>query len=397
MKIPSTFIPGEGLEEKIEQLALDKQPEEKISFALSAEAAGHTVEISGKEVERYKEVLVSLGYSTSLEKFTVDSRGDSPELREELGNDYLDNHVIIASESQMKDISVLPGSQGYVSSIMQQIPKGLVKSIVHYEALTGKINVLYGSKTVTGVFDHGFKDYSSSAKGLHVIISLDTLSESVKKINSLNNKIDFIKENSLRSIDNNFLEAILAEIHPLTTKYGSIESIKELKTTLDIPVDAEMLYFTHKGHGIFFFNTKEPFLVYNGEKGSKGATAFGILHSSEKSKVMDALVKNGLLNIDKESVFSALEAVAKESLKESVGDYSGLAGFQFYRVFKQFKDNPKIVEKLKKANWYVLRDASYGNIDFGSLPLDIKERITKPRDEAVGSYLKVLNEKAFGE
>ncbi len=363
-------------------------------------AQGSPVEISGKQVSLYKTVLESLGYSTKLEKFTVDSRGDSPELREELGKDYLDNRVILVSEFQLRKPSLLAGNQGYMYNVIfgiQNTALELVKRIVPHEALTGKINLLYGPTSITGLFDPDFKDNPTSIGTLHAILSLDTLTESVKKINFLNNKISFITESSLKTLDKDLLNGILTEIHPLTTKYGSIETIRNL-STVDIPLNEEILYFEHKCRDVFFFNKYTPsmFLVYNGDKKVEPKLPSGveILHGSEKSKIIDHLVKSGFLKIEKENIFKNLESMAKSFLGKQVKDCSELTGFHFYKIFKKYKDSPRIAGKLKETDWYLLRDACYGNIEFSSLPLQLKEIITSPKDEAVGSYLKLLNEKS---
>lgn len=350
-------------------------------------ATGRPVEVSGKQAELYKTILESLGYSTKREKFTVDSRGDSPELREELGKDYLDNRVILVSEAQLRDVFLLQNNPGYMAQMIQQIQKDLVKKITPHEALTGKVNVLYCQTSVTGLFDKDFKDYPCSTGGLHVNIVLDTLAESVRKINSLNNKIGFIKENSLKNLDKNMVDGILAEIHPLTTKYGSIESVRN-SNIIDTPLSGSIHYFSHKGHDIFFFNSKNPFIVYNGEEIK--AEALTSLRSSEKSKVIDLLVKNEFLKIEKDMIFANLESMAKSTLGIQAPESLNTEGFHLYKVFKKVKDRSEVMEYLKKSGWYLLRDACYGNIEFSSLPLELKEMITKPKDDVVKGYLKLL-------
>lgn len=375
-------------------------PTKSLSKYCEIPANGSPIEISGKQVDLYKTVLETLGYSTRLVKFHVDSRGDSPELREEFGKKYLDNKIIIVSDAQVKKYSLLENNPGYMYSIMSEIRDKaleLVKRISPHEALTGKVNILHGQTSITGIFDADYKDTTTSTGTLHAVLSLDTLTESVKKINFLNNKISFITESSLKSLDKDLLNGILIDIHPLTTKYGSIETIKNL-STIDIPLGQEILYFEHKGRDVFFFNKQTPnmFLVYTGDfeltKDSRGK--FEILHGSEKSKIMDYLVKNGFLKIEKENIFKNLESMAKSFLGEQVKDCSGLTGFHFYKIFKKYKDHPAIAGKLKETDWYLLRDACYGNVEFNSLPIILKEMITSPRDEAVESYLKLLKEKS---
>jgi hypothetical protein len=377
-------------------------PTNSLSKYCEIPARGVPVDISGKQADLYKTVLESMGYSTKLDKFTIDSRGDSPELREELGKDYLDNRVIIVSESQIKKSSMLPmldGNPSYVHRIADQVQNTaseLVKRITPHEALTGKINLLYGPTSILGLFDPDFKDNTTSTGTLHAVLSLDTLTESVKKINFLNNKISFITESSLKTLDKDLLNGILTEIHPLTTKYGSIETIRNL-STVDIPLSEEILYFEHKGRDVFFFNKYTPsmFLVYNGDKKVEPKLPFGveILHGSEKSKIMDHLVKGGFLKIEKENIFKNLESMAKSFLGKQVKDCSELTGFHFYKIFKKYKDSPGIAGKLKETDWYLLRDACYGNIEFSSLPLQLKEIITSPSDEAVKTYIDLLNNK----
>jgi len=373
--------------------------EKSLSKYCEIPANGISIEISGKQVDLYKTVLEILGYSTKLEKFHIDSRGDSPELREELGKNYLDNRIIIVSDTQVKRYSLLENNPSYMYNIMSEIKDNaleLVKRITPHEALTGKVNILYGQTSITGIFDPDYKDTATSTGTLHAVLSLDTLIESVKKINFLNNKISFITESSLKSLDKDLLNGILTDIHPLTTKYGSIETIKNL-STIDIPLGQDILYFEHKGRDIFFFNKQTPnmFLVYNGDvelaKDSRGK--FEILHGSEKSKIIDSLVKNGFLKIEKENIFKNLEAMAKSFLNERVGGCSELTGFHFYKIFKKYKDHPEISGKLKEKDWYLLRDACYGNVDFSTLPVIIKEMITSPKDEAVKTYIDFLNSK----
>ena len=374
-------------------------PTNSLSNYCEIPAHGSPVEISGKQVDLYKTVLENLGYSTKLERFTVDSRGDSPELREELGKNYLDNRAILVSEAQFRKFSLLEGNQSYMHNVIfgiQHTAIELVKRIAPHEALTGKINLLYGPNSITGLFDPDFKDNATSTGTLHAVLSLDTLTESVKKINFLNNKISFITESNLKTLDKDLLNGILTEIHPLTTKYGSIETIRNL-STVDIPLSGEILYFEHKGRDVFFFNKYTPsmFLVYNGDKKVEPKLPFGveILHGSEKSKIMDHLVKGGFLKIEKENIFKNLESMAKSFLGKQVKDCSELTGFHFYKIFKKYKDSPGISGKLKETDWYLLRDACYGNIEFSSLPLQLKEIITSPSDEAVKTYIDLLNNK----
>lgn len=374
------------------ELKIEKILEGENKKYCETQAQGRPVEISGKQVGLYKTVLENLGYSTNLEKFTVDSRGDSQELREELGKGYLDNRVIIVSEAQLNNLSLLSGNPSYVAQVVSQVPKELVKKITPHEALTGKINLLYGQYSVTGIFDEDFKDQPSSVNGLHIILALDTLTESVKKINSLNNKIGFIKENSLKSLDKNLVEGILAEIHPLITRYGSIEPVKN-SNIIDQPLKENMLCFSHKGYDIFFFDGKSPFVVYHGkEVESKTLVA---LPSYGKSEIIDFLVKNEFLKIEKDIIFAALEAMAKSSLENRAPECLNTTGFHFYKVFKKYKDIPEVVDNLNKAGWHLLRDVCYGNIEFSTLPLEIKKKITRPRDKAVEAYLRFMEEKTL--
>lgn len=352
---------------------------------------GAHIKILGKEVENYKAALESLGHSTDLDEFTIDSRGDSPELREKLGEDYLDNRVIIVSEKQLKELSLMPGNPNYMGEVISEISKDLIKKITPYEALVGKVNLLYDSKSITGIFDPSFRgETPSHTEGLCVTLVLDTLTEAVKKMEALNNKIGLINETSLKELDKDLLENILNEIHPLTTKYGSIEPIKDLNTTVHMPIKEGILYFRHKGYDIFLFNNEELFLVYHGKKIRSKASQVKTLHSSNKSEIIDLLVKNEFLNIERENLSNHLEATARTVLKEKAPN---LAGFQFYKAFKQFKDNPGIVERLKEENWYLLRDLCYDKVEFTSLPLEVKELVTKPRDDFVDKYLRLLNEK----
>jgi len=354
---------------------------------------GANIEISGKEAENYIEVLESLGYSTNIDKFTVDSRGDSPELKEKLGYDYLDSRVIIVSERQLEKPCLLQNNSIYTDKVISRIPIDLVKKITPYEALVGNIDLLYGSKSIVGLFDSGFKDTNYNRESLYLRIVLDTLNGSVKKINDLNTKIGFIKESGLKDLDKDFLDQILTEIHPLTTKYESIEQIRDLNTIVGIPIKEELLHFKHKDYDIFLFNIeKEPFLVYSGKK-IEAKQEFKILHVSEKQEITDTLFKNGFLKM-KENLFDTLEDVARSVLDDQVKSDSGLEGFQFYQKFKQVKDDPEIIAKLEEANWYLLRDLCYGKVEFDSIPLEFKEMTTVPRDETVKKYLKLLNEKS---
>ncbi|MBM3199596.1 hypothetical protein FJZ53_01575 [Candidatus Woesearchaeota archaeon] len=375
----------------------DNLPTKSLLKYCEIPARGNPIEISGKQVGLYKEVLKSLDYCTERERFTIDTRGESPELREDLGRHYLDNRVILVSEAQLRKPSMLDGNQSYVHKVVEQIQNTaleLVKKITPHEALTGKINLVYDATSLIGIFDEDFKGTASTG-GMHAVLSLDTLAESVKRINFLNNKIGFITESSLKNLDKELLNNILAEIHPLTTKYGSIESIKNLNV-IDVPLqENEILYFNHKSRDVFFFNKYTPsiFLVYNGNT-IEQKLPFEHLQASEKSKIMDSLVKNKFLKVEKENIFKNLEAMAKTFLKEEVKDCSDLTGFHFYKIFKKFKDHPAIAGKLKETDWYLLRDACYGNIEFSSLPLGLKEMITSPANEAVDSYLKLLEEKS---
>ena len=389
----SSASAAEKVEEEITEETVS-EVEEKIKVVTD------TIKISGKEAENYKEVLEKIGYSTTLGEFSIDSRGDSPELREELGEDYLDNRVIIVSEDQLRNISSISDMPEYVYQVLSKISADLVKTITPHEALVGNIDLLYNEHSIINVFDPDFKKLSSSRKGssslegLHVSLVLDTLTNSVKKIDSLNNKINFITPDSLKGLDLNVIENILTEIHPLTTKYGSIEHIKNLDTVINFNLQEDIVYFGHKGYEIFLFNNAtEPFLVYHGKNKVEEAGFLKTLRSSSKSKIMECLVKGQYLRIPKESLSDKLEDIAKSILEAEVPEYSGQTGFYFHRLFKKNKDKPEITERLKKENWYLLRDVCYGNAEFGRLPLALKKSVTVPKDENVSNYLKLLEEK----
>lgn len=361
------------------------------------------MKISGKEAGNYKEVLEKLGYSTTLAEFSIDSRGDSPELRKELTEDYLDNRVIIVSEDQLRNISSISDMPGYVYKAISKISGDLVRTIAPLEALVGNIDLVYNGHSIVSIFDPGFKKLSSprkgtySLKGLHVSLVLDTLTESVRKMDSLNNRMSFITPDSLKGLDLSMIEDILTKIHPLTTRYGSIEHIKNLDTAVSFELSEDITYFCHKGYDTFFFNGAEPFIVYHGKKNIKTQLPVKILHSSQKSKIMDLLVSSQFLEIPRDNFSDRLEAIAQSALEAEVPEYSGQKGFYFHRLFKKYKDKPEIIERLKKENWYMLRDVCFGNAEFNRLPLELKESITSPKDENVGNYLKLLEEKTSGD
>ncbi|MBL7100570.1 MAG: hypothetical protein ISS23_01305 [Nanoarchaeota archaeon] len=368
---------------------LDVESPEEISI-------GANITIMDKELQNYKEVLSEkLGYSTALDKLTIDSRGDSPELKEELGEGYLDSRVIIVSEEQLENLSLLPDNPSHMGGVISKISKDLVKKITPYEALIGNVNILYGSNSVTGFFDSDFEDQTAqSEEGLYVALTLDTLTEAVRKMDFLNNKIGFIKENTLKQLDKNLIESILTDIHPLTTKYGSIEPIRDLSTSvIDAPIKDDIIYFKHKSYDSFLFNGSEPFLIYYGKKKTKSKLPLEVLHSSDESGIMNLLVKNEFLRIEKENLSDRLEIIAKSVLENHALDNSESTGFKFYKTFKKFKDNPEVVKKLKEGNWYTLRDICYGKIKFNSLPLETKKMITKPKNELVEKYLRLFEEK----
>ncbi|MCK5026279.1 MAG: hypothetical protein KAS15_06800 [Nanoarchaeota archaeon] len=346
------------------------------------------VEISGREAENYRRVLERIGYSTRIKRFNVDSRGYSPELRRELGDDYLDNRVIIASENQLKEISIEQKNPPYyMFDIISKIPKKIVNAITPYEALTGCVNLIYGSDSLLGIFDKDFKSPNTQDLPLYVNLALDTLEEDIKKIYSSQEKISSFRDNlitrGLKNLDRKVLEDILTETHQLTSKYGSIKEFNSRAINVNLLSFRIKTIFQlrHKSRNITVFNCKEPFLIYSGEKDIADNNHVKILHESEKSAIIDYKVKNQILEVKKELVAAMMESVAKSVLNSRSQGESKLTGFQFYKRFNKLKKDPRIAEDLKTEDWHLLKDFYFDKIEFNALPLEIKEKVTVVKDQ----------------
>ncbi len=335
------------------------------------------LEISDREAENYKTILESIGYSTKLGSFSVDSRGYSPELGSELGDDYLDNRVIIASEKQLKEISIeQKNTPYYMFQIVSHISKELVKSITPYHAMTGCVNLIYGSDSLISIFDKDFENSDSQYTALYASLVLDTLEGDIKKICSSQENINKLTK-SLKNLDNNLLENILTETHPLTSKYGSIREINARTTNVNIDLSEmkKIFQFRHKSRDITVFNCKTPFLIYTGEKNIADNKPVKILHESEKGAIIDYKVKNQLLEVEKETVAAMMESTARSILNSKNHGRTKLTGFQFYKEFNKLKESSEITEDLKKAGWHLLRDFYFDRIEFNTLPLELKKKV----------------------
>ena len=342
------------------------------------------IKISGKDAENYKKVLESIGYSTRLECFSVDSRGYSPELRSELGDDYLDNRVIIASKKQLKEISLeQENAPYYMPNIISYIPKEMVNAITPYEALTGCVDLIYGSESIINIFDKEFKNPDSPKYALlYASLELDTLKGDAKNIYSSQEKINNFTENiitnGLTNLDRKVLEDILEETHSLTSKYGSIKEIdcRAININFHSFSMKEIFLLRHKSRDITVFNCKTPFLIYTGDKNIADNKPVKTLHESEKEAIIDYKVKNNLLVVEKETVAAIMESTAKSILNSRNQDAAKLTGFKFYKRFNELKENPDIAEDLKAAGWNLLRDFYFDKIGFEALPTEIKEKVT---------------------
>ena len=346
------------------------------------------LEISGREAENYKRVLENMGYSTRLKRFSVDSRGYSPELRSELGDDYLDNRIIIASENQLKKISIEPkNTPYYMPNIVSRIPKEIVNAITPYDALTGCVNLIYGSDSLLGIFDKDFKSSDFQYLSLYVNLAMDTLEGNVKDICSsqerTNNFTDELITKSIKNLDKKVLEHILTEIHPLTSKYGSIKEIntKAINVSLHSFKMKKIFQLRHKSKEITVFNYKIPFLIYTGEKNIADNNPVKVLHESEKEAIIDYKVRNQILEVEKDTIAAMMESIARSVLNSRNQGRTELTGFQFYKEFNKLKENPMIEEDLKAAGWSVLRDFYFNKIEFKALPLEIKEKVTVMKDQ----------------
>ena len=372
-QIPSNET--ERIEEKAETIQ---------AHSADRESSVKLTEISGKQADNYRIVLESLGYSTDLDRFNVDSRGYSPELGSEFGDDYLDNRVIIASEKQLKDIS-LAGQDNphYMEKVVSGIPEGIIKAITPYEAVTGYVDLRYGADSLIGLFDDGFKGFNSEFNNLHASLSLDTLEGDIRKICSSQDKVKTLTK-TLRYLDKNLLEEILTETHSLTTKYGSIEHINNVTTHINISQDymKKIFQFKHKGNNLFIFNCQNPFLIYTGEKNIKDNKPIKILHESNKDGIMDYMVKNQLLEVKKETVAAMMESTAKTIINKREQGATQLTGFQFYKEFNKLKDSTDVAEDLKAEGWHILRDYYFDRIEFSTLPIELKAKIVTPKESA---------------
>ncbi len=367
----------------------DKERRTKISLKL--DQISDPIRIEGRAVELYKSVLETMGLSTNLDKFSIDSRGDSPELREEFGDDYLDNRIIIVSQNQIKDLSLLAGNSAYISDVVFKIPFDLVRTILPHEALVGKINLFYDRKSIIGYFDSEFCDKLNIDYFFAVGLTLDTLNGTVNRINHLNKRIGRITGETVRYMRKEELENILEEIHPLTSQYGTIEPITNLNSTIIVPLDDyELIHTSHKKSELFLFNCgAESFIVYTGEK-KKFEDSF-MIHRENQSELFNLLVKNGFLEIRLDDLQSKLESLAKECLKKVVPKEDFKEGFHFYKTFRNYRNDPNLKRELENVHWYELRDLCYRNEGFDSLSLELKKNFAFPRDDSVRKFLRLMN------
>ncbi len=365
------------------------------------------VSIDRDMADRYKEALEHIGYSTGLSEFNVDSRGYSPEIAEELGKDYLDNRIIIASGKQLKEISLVSDNHDCLYGILENVPSELVDKITPYESLVGELNLFYNSRSITSLLDESFEAEGSMTYGFYIKTTLETPTGAVAEINKLNNKMMLINKNKIENIDRQFYRELLTDILPLNERYGSIEDINRTNNVIIYDSLEDIFSYSHKGSQLIALNNSDkkaivcpnnlPFDLDRLDLGSLEVLCYG-----EKSRIFDSLLENNFLSLKEDNLVEQIEEIAREAMKTLSAGSEEMSGFEFYRVFKQKKDDPEFIQELKNRNWHTLRDFKYGRIDFKELPVDLKLRLTEvnnnnEKSKELESLLDIIGEKEHDE
>ncbi|OLD16047.1 MAG: hypothetical protein AUI91_14940 [Acidobacteria bacterium 13_1_40CM_3_56_11] len=207
--------------------------------------------VEGRLVEYYNRALKQVtGIETSLSSFTVDMRGKSPEIAEELGDDYLqvsDAHrfMIIVSPEQM-DAGMLQSEFSIDSDAIRR----------HYDHFLSGISIVTRVDGLYSELQDFVRTYSNPGDvlGLRKLnIELHTPSGFISKALQQKEGVKQLRQNPRLLIENN--SAHIHQLYPLFQEVGDVldYNITQMNTTFEVGS-----FFSKLFGGVYVFRDREP-------------------------------------------------------------------------------------------------------------------------------------------
>ena len=263
--------------------------------------------VEGQLVDHYNRALEHLiEKKTSLDTFTIDKRGESPEVEKELGKNYLQNspshrYIIIVSPSQ-RDAELYHEEFSFDDKMIDFLYQNFFSGI----GVATRVDSLYGE------LDDGIRTYSSLEELLllkKIHVELHTPSHFISTAKALQEQVQQLRADPEKIVGND--AAHLREILKLVERVGDVRdyNITDIETTKEIGSFSTRLF-----DGVYVFRdqdetvkihrpgkkkksrknkaTKSTVVIYNGNERYKQGPAVKFISMDSTGNVIDFLVDN---------------------------------------------------------------------------------------------------------
>lgn len=328
--------------------------------------------VDGGLVDNYNRALERVvGKKTSLKSFTIDKRGESPEIEKELGLNYLQagsahRYMIIVSPNQ-RNSKLIHEEFSFDNDVIDFIYENYLSSV----SVTTRVDSMYSE------LDDGVRCYDSLDDLLlirKIIINLQTPSEFLPKAQNLQKLIAQLEQNSNLLIENN--SEVPRIIHKIVKEVGDVRGYNLSNIRLYHPVDA---FYTRLLDGAHVFRSfgdqkcaldltipgklpvkeetedisvPKTFNIY----GTIGVTpmkspSVEYISLNETKKVIDFLVENKYTKFNYELIDPRLTELEDKALLDNKYDITKISPEQRTNYFEKLKE-----KKIIPGEWYLLRD-----------------------------------------
>lgn len=370
-----------------------------IKFLLHDLIPYRLVKIDGELVEHYNRALdILIGKTTERSSFTVDKRGASPELEQELGANYLQN-----SPSHRYMIIVTP-YQGEADLIYDEF--SFDEQLVDYvfRNYLSVINAVTRVDSLYGEMDDGVMHFSGIEDTVlirRLQVALDTPSPFLEKARQLQSLTEQLRENAglLVADDSAVPKSILALVHEV----GDIRSYNFM--AMDVNWDVES-YYSRLFGGVhvfrslpgvqfkvmhlpvagdyqeYLFKTQkrcQTMIIYDSDEKPADGPDVVYLHHEDKANIIEFLVQNQFAGFDETLVSRRIAEMEDFALAEQGGNPALLSDAQRHQALAKKPEMPALFEGLLK----IQRDIGSGYRFFRlvqDLDPQIQALLLRPQD-----------------
>lgn len=344
--------------------------------------------VNGELAKHYTEALNSLGFKINLPEYSLDKGGYSPEAAKILGDDYVDDYIIIATPAQRR-AGLERINYNFLNKLADKCFEQadlMIQDISLKEALVGKIK--------NPLLTEGIEAYILKNEGrIHDIelgCSFDTPNKSIEKIKALIEEAYRLKNDSDLLLSKDFLNN-LEKARALKAVYGNLTKLRLQDSNVAIRTNSVKL--SNKDMDLYALFNSIPVFVFFNKKDQKTIVKdeYIIINGFDTEKLIDTLYDFKIIDYSFGMAEDRMKEIAVGNCETQKGnlaeEMASLSGNQDY---------PKIWHQLKEAV-SGLKDARNEAAYFKSLPAEVKmEMFVFRRNDDINMFNEMMSKSQSG-